>query len=125
MQKILRYAIVLLSLLLFFGGCYNDNEYDLYPFASGPCDSINVSYATSIVPIVNATCNVCHSTANPSGNVITDTYEGLSTQALSGRLWGAVNWENGYFPMPQDGSQLSPCDLAKIKNWINQGAPNN
>jgi len=57
--------------------------------------------------------------------VITDTYEGLSTQANNGNLWGAVNWENGYIPMPQGGGKLPACDLAKIKNWINQGAPNN
>ncbi|MBE0648165.1 MAG: cytochrome c [Bacteroidales bacterium] len=125
MNKTFKCFAILSSVLLFLGGCYNDNEYDLYPFPSGPCDSTSVSYSTSIAPIITANCNVCHSTANPSGNVITDTWEGLNTQALNGNLWGGVNWENGYIPMPKDASKLSDCDLAKIKNWINQGAPNN
>lgn len=125
MKKDLKYVFLLSSLFLLFEGCYNDNEYDLYPFPSGPCDSTSVSYSQTIVPIVNANCIICHSAANPSGNVIANTWEGLSTQALNGNLWGGVNWESGFVPMPKDGSKLSGCDLAKIKNWINQGAPNN
>lgn len=125
MNKTILYITFVASFLVFFSGCYNDNEYDLYPFSSSPCDSTNVSYSKTIVPVMNSHCNVCHSTNVQSGNVITDTYEGLSTQASNGNLWGVVNWENGYIPMPKGGSKLPACDLAKIKNWINQGAPNN
>jgi hypothetical protein len=74
---------------------------------------------------MTANCNVCHSAATPSGNVITDNYTSLSIVALNGKLWGCVNWEAGYKPMPNLGSKLSPCNLGKIKNWISQGAPNN
>jgi len=84
-----------------------------------------VMYSMSIVPIVTAHCNVCHSTARHEGNVITDTYEGLSKVALNGRLWGGVNWESGFVPMPNGGAKLSACDLGKIKKWIYLGAPNN
>jgi hypothetical protein len=57
--------------------------------------------------------------------VTTDTWAGLSTVALNGKLWGGVSWASGYKNMPNGGSQLSPCELGKIKKWINQGAPNN
>jgi len=125
MKKILKSAFILSSLLLFFTGCYNDNEYDLYPFASTACDSTNVTYSQTIAPIMSVNCNVCHSTAMASGGVITDSYTGLITVAANGKLWGGVSWASGFNPMPNGGSQLSPCDLGKIKKWINQGYPNN
>ena len=125
MKKIIKAVFILSVLLLLFNSCYNDNEYDLYPFASAPCDSTNATYSRTIAPVMSANCNVCHSTAIASGGVVTDTYSAMSTLAANGKLWGAVSWASGYKPMPNGGSQLSPCDLGKIKKWINQGAQNN
>ncbi|MEI7490881.1 MAG: cytochrome c [Bacteroidota bacterium] len=125
MKKIINGIFILSAFLLLLSSCYNDNEYDLYPFSAAQCDSTNVSYSKTIVPIVVANCNTCHSTSNPSGNVITETWSGLSLVANNGKLWGGVNWEPGFVTMPNLGTKLSACDLGKIKNWINQGAPNN
>ena len=125
MKKILKGIALLAFLVFLFSRCYNDNEYDLYPFSSAPCDSTNVTYSQTMVSIVTANCNVCHSTPQHLGNVITDTYDGLSTVALNGKLWGGVNWETGFVAMPNGGAKLSACDLGKIKKWINMGAPNN
>jgi hypothetical protein len=125
MKKILKSIFILSALLLLFTGCYNDNEADLYPFSSTPCDSTNVTYSQTMAPIMSANCNVCHSTAMASGGVITDTYAGLSTVAGNGKLWGGVNWATGFNPMPNGGSQLSPCYLGEIKKWINQGYRDN
>jgi len=124
MKKLIAGTLFLLVLLFLFPGCYNDNEYDLYPYSSA-CDSINVNYANTIAPIMAANCNSCHSTAVASGGVVTDSYAGLSIVALNGSLWGGVHAEPGYVPMPNDGGKLSACDLGKIKKWINAGAPNN
>jgi len=125
MRKIINSIVIFAFLLLLIPSCYNDNEYDLYPFAGLKCDSTNVTYSQSIVPITAANCNVCHSTAMASGGVITDTWAGLSIVASNGKLWAGVNWEAGYVAMPNGGAKLSPCDLSKIKNWIKQGNPNN
>ena len=125
MKKIVHSISVLSFFLVLMSSCYNDNEYDLYPFSPTQCDSTNVSYSKTIVPIVSSSCNSCHSTARHEGNVITDTYAGLSTVALNGKLWGGVNHEQGFVAMPNGGSKLPTCELAQIKNWINQGAPNN
>jgi hypothetical protein len=125
MKKIIKSVLILSPLLLFFTGCYNDNEYDLYPFSATPCDSTNVTYSQTISPIMSANCNVCHSTNLAAGNVITDTYIGLSAMAANGKLWGGISWASGFNPMPNGGTQLSPCDLGKIKKWINQGYPDN
>ena len=89
------------------------------------CDTAGVmTYSRSMVPVMVANCNVCHSTAVASGNVITDNYDGLSIIAKNGRLWAAVN-HNGALPMPQGSPKLSACDLTKIKKWVDAGSPNN
>lgn len=105
-------------------GCYYDNEETLYP-GQGNCDTSNVTYSGSIVPIVMANCNECHSSAFPNGNVVTETYEGLKTVADDGRLWGTVSHNPNYPAMPKDRPQLQECDLRKIKIWIDNGALNN
>jgi hypothetical protein len=125
MRKTASMLLILSSFLFLFPACYNDNEYDLYPFTAVKCDSINSTYSNSIAQIMTDYCNVCHSASNPSGNVITDNYDGLNIVAKNGKLWGGVNWESGYVKMPNNGNQLSSCDLGKIKHWINAGSPNN
>jgi hypothetical protein len=125
MNKIPIGIFILACLLLLFPSCYNDNEYDLYPYPGTKCDSSNVTYSQTIAPILSANCNICHSTAVASGGVVTDNYNGLIIIANSGRLWIDVNWESGADPMPKGGSKLSACDLGKIKKWINLGTPNN
>ncbi|MCX6277311.1 MAG: hypothetical protein NT004_04340 [Bacteroidetes bacterium] len=125
MKKILTALSSFLILLIMFTGCYNDNEYDLYPFIA--CDSSNVTYSQTISLIMTANCNVCHSSLVPNGNVVTDNYNRLSSLAKSvnDSLWAAVNHISPLKPMPKNAAQLSSCDLGKIKQWINAGAPNN
>lgn len=105
--------------------CYYDNEDDLYPYdPNTSCDTLNIVYNTDIKPILeNNGCVSCHSTAGPSGGVILDTYEQTKIVADNGRLFGSVNHDDGYSPMPQGGNKLSDCDLSKIQAWINDGSP--
>ena len=89
------------------------------------CDSTNTSYANDIVPILTNSCTGCHSGNNPSGGVSLDSYQNTASFANNGKLYGTSAHLSGYAPMPPSGSGLSSCDLAKIKNWIDQGAPEN
>ncbi len=125
MRKILSSIFILGSFLLLFPSCYNDNEYDLYPFPGTKCDSTNVTYSQTIAPIMSANCNVCHSSAIASGGVVTETYNGMLVISNNGRLWLDVSWASSGDPMPKGGSKLSACDQGKIKKWINLGSPNN
>jgi hypothetical protein len=119
------YILLVTVMISLLSSCYNDNEYDLYPYPTTPCDSTNVSYSKTIAPIMSDNCNVCHSTTLASAGIITDNYKTLDSIARTGQLWSAVNWEPGFIPMPNGGQKLSSCNLAKIKNWINNGSPNN
>jgi hypothetical protein len=111
--------------LFMISSCYYDNVEDLYPYASSACDTTNVTYSQTIAPIMAANCNVCHSTAIANGNVITDTWKGLSIVAKNEQLWNAVDWTDGINNMPQAGSKLSDCNLAKINIWIKAGSLDN
>lgn len=124
MKKTLTMIGIISLLIILNSSCYKDNEYDLYPFST-TCDSTNTTYGKTIAPIMASNCNSCHSAPSPQGGVVTENYAGLSVVAANGLLWGCVNHESGYPAMPQGGSKLSACDLAKIKNWINSGYPNN
>ncbi len=124
MKNLFRILTATFFFSFFLTGCYYDKENELYPAAEN-CDTTGtITYSGSIAPVMTGNCNVCHSGANPSGGVITSTYDGLRAVALDGRLSAAVNW-TGPIQMPQGTDKLSACNLAKINKWVNAGAPNN
>ena len=109
--------------IVWSGGCYYDVEEVLYP--AGSCQTENMSYQTNIEPIIQRNCYVCHSQAANQGSITLEGYTNLLTYVQNGRLSGAIRHEPGFSPMPQNGPQLSDCDIAKIEQWVASGAPNN
>jgi hypothetical protein len=104
--------------------CYYDIEEELYPLA-GDCDVSNVTYSGTVAPMMANTCNSCHGSNFPQGGIRTDNYADLKTIADNGRLWGAINHEAGYRPMPDNLPKMNDCNLAKIRKWLDDGALNN
>jgi len=122
--------MILLSIcsLSLFEGCYYDKADLLYPFDKTPCDTTVVAkFSSEVMPVMSASCNTsgCHNTAAASGGVILDTYNGVKTQALNGRLMGSINQTGAYSAMPKGAVKLSACTITKIQQWINSGAPQN
>lgn len=118
------FFVITLWIAGFMSSCYYDNEEDLYPKQTA-CDTTNVTYETKIAPIMQNNCNSCHNQVTANAGVVTDNYNDLKTVAENGQLWGAVNHEPGYSPMPRNGEQLPECELKKIRIWIDNGAPRN
>lgn len=108
--------------MVVFSSCYYDVAETLYP--AGTCNTANMSYETDIRPILQHNCYVCHSVAANNGNVTLEGYNQL-TPYLSERLLGSIKQQNGFSPMPKNSSQLSSCEIAKIEQWIIDGAQNN
>ena len=106
------------------GGCYYDDEANLYPEIGG-CDITNVTYTITISAIMSNNCNACHSGSTPESNVKTDNYNDLKIIVDNGKLSGCVNHDSGFSAMPKDRPKLSDCDLSKINTWIIDGASNN
>lgn len=92
----------------------------------GPCDSTSVSYSSSIVPILQNKCVGCHTTATSTNGFIALTgYADVQLVVQTGQLLGSVTHDPSYVAMPDGGPQLNNCEIAKIRNWINEGANNN
>jgi hypothetical protein len=121
-MKSLFGSILVFASALTISGCYYDSEEALYLGVSS-CDTTNVTYAATVAPIFAAYCNSCHSGGIANGNIVTDNYS--SVQANMPRIHGAINHQQGYLAMPNNGGQLSTCDLTKIDIWIRQGMLNN
>ncbi|MEO8588274.1 MAG: hypothetical protein ABI432_02810 [Flavobacteriales bacterium] len=121
-----RSRCVLLFLpTLLFAACTYDKADELAEPA-GACDTTNVTYTGTIVPIMITRCALpgCHV---PGGNGTGDltTYAGVQNHVLNGKLLAAVQHTTGAIPMPPDGSMIPMCDILRISAWIQQGAPNN
>jgi len=92
---------------------------------AGGCDTSNVTFSGYVLPVIQSYCLGCHSGSAPSGGIGLGSYDQVKAVAQAGKLYGAISWEYGYSPMPQNAAQLSDCRISKIKAWIDAGMPNN
>lgn len=110
--------------------CSKSNEQDVTNPGTGggggaTCDTVNMKYATDVLPILQSNCYSCHGNGNVSGGVSLGSYASVKTQADNGNLVGVITHAAGYPAMPQGGAKLSDCNINKIKAWIARGALNN
>lgn len=103
--------------------CYYDVEEELYPTLD--CATDNVTYAGTVVPLLQANCLTCHSAAANFGNINLEGYTQVKRQVDNGQLLGAIRHEAGFSAMPQNQPQLATCNIEKIARWIADGALNN
>lgn len=106
-----------------WSACYYDVEEEIYP--SIECDTNNVTYAATIVPLLQANCYSCHSAAANLGNITIEGYSNLKRFVDNGQLLGSIRHEAGFSAMPKNQPQLVGCNIQKIEQWINDGALNN
>jgi hypothetical protein len=125
MFKPLLFPLLLVAIpgTLFTLSCENKNEEDL--FGITPCDTSDVSWTTDIEPILASKCYHCHYEGTMVAPFSLQGYDNVLIRVNTGQLEGAVNHLPGRPQMPRDGPKLPECELAKINNWIRDGAPNN
>lgn len=92
---------------------------------SSACNTSNVKFAATIMPILQTYCNGCHGGSSPLGGVNYNNYTGVKATVNNGTLLGSIQHSSGYSAMPQNGNKLSACNISIIKAWIDSGAPNN
>lgn len=123
MKRILISLVSFGIFMLFFVSCYYDNEEALYPVLNNSCDTTNVTYTSTIEPILSNNCYSCHSDANSAfgGNVhlqsATDVISNSSKIAVAIKRTGAS-------PMPPSG-KLNSCAISQFDIWMKKGTPNN
>jgi hypothetical protein len=93
--------------------------------ASGNCVATNVSFATTISPILKTNCTGCHSGTTPSAGIDLNSYATVKVQAANGKLVGAISHAAGYIAMPSATVSLSACEISQIKAWVTEGTLNN
>ena len=116
-------SILWMILGITIAGCYYDSEEALYPASA--CVTTNMSLQTHIKPILERNCYACHSAAVNTGNITLEGHAELIKHVNSGRLLGAIKHESGFRPMPDGAPKMIACEIAKIEQWIADGAPNN
>lgn len=82
------------------------------------CDTLNVTFPGTVVPIFEQYCLSCHSGDSPSGGIDLEDYSVVAQLAENGTLLGSIRHEPGYSPMPQGQAMLSECNISKIEIWI-------
>lgn len=94
--------------------------------ANGPCDSVSVSFAADVTPILQNKCVGCHTTATSTNSFVSlSGFANVESVAVTGQLVGAITHDPSYAAMPDGGPKLNVCEIAKIKNWVSEGALNN
>lgn len=104
-------------------GCYYDVEDELYPLGGAGCDTTGFSaltYANGIKPIFDAYCATsgCHVPNGAPGHFT--TYGGIKPKVDNGSIMQRTIVDKD---MPPSG--MSNCDRAKLKAWLDAGAPEN
>jgi mono/diheme cytochrome c family protein len=91
------------------------------------CDTTaTIKYSTDVVNILKGSCYVCHAgNAAAGAGYILDTYSGVSLMVNNELLLKSITHSPGASPMPKGAPKLSDCNIAKIRTWIRNGAPNN
>ncbi len=91
------------------------------------CDTTNVTFSTSVMPLITLKCKGCHSGTTPSGNVSLTNYTQVKATVTSGTLMGSILHQTGYSAMPQPvaNGPLPDCDIRKLQIWIAAGALDN
>jgi cytochrome c5 len=120
-----RALLLFLVMGLLFTGCYKDNEEDLYPTTGNSCNTDNVSYSQTVLPILDNSCVSCHAGAGASGGVRLDSHSAVAAAAASGKLLGAIKHESGFSAMPQGAPKLSDCNISTIEALVQQGSQQN
>jgi hypothetical protein len=117
----------IMAIAAMMGGCYYDNEEQLYPKLDQSCDTTGVSFSKSVLPILQTNCYGCHSTSQSAsnGNVDVEDFVHLKQVVGNGKFYGSIVHNPLNSPMPKGGAKLDTCSISKIKIWISKGALNN
>lgn len=89
------------------------------------CDTSNISYSKTIMPILKMNCTGCHNNTQPQGNIDLTNYQTVLSKVKDGSFLGSILHLQGFVPMPSPDLFLNNCNINQIKKWIELGAPNN
>ncbi|MBM3435267.1 MAG: cytochrome c, partial [Bacteroidetes bacterium] len=82
------------------------------------CDTTNITFAGTILPVLQANCYSCHVPPTPGGGIDLTNWADLAFVAQNGILLAAIKHDPQYSPMPKDAPPLTECEIKQIEKWI-------
>lgn len=123
MRLLLLCLIIVIALL---ASCYYDNEEALYPSLNTQCDTTNVTFSGTVVPILAGNCLSCHANSAAAAfgnNIRLEDFADVQTRAAA--VAGSIKQTGNYSPMPKNGGKLKDCAIRQFDIWVRQGMPDN
>jgi hypothetical protein len=131
----------ILGVAVAFAGLLSACSYTRIEPQGCPTTYKGVSYEKDVVPIFRTNCYRCHDAAHyqlPSSSggagsaMNMESFSSVSTWTSSATgkggvsyMVGCISHNEGFTAMPFDGGKLTPCEIALIKTWVDEGAQNN
>lgn len=122
MKQIIILTVIFTALSV---SCYYDTEESLYPDL-GSCDTTNVTYSGSIVPLLDNNCLSCHAAgvaADKGGSIDLDGYQNVFDN--KDYILGSIKHQSPSKPMPKNAAKIKDCLIQQFEIWVADGAPNN
>jgi hypothetical protein len=118
-------TIAILSVISF--SCYYDTEEALYPEGNlGNCDTVNVTFSASIVPLLDNNCLSCHAKSvaqSKGGSINLQGYQNVFDNKET--ILGDIMHDGANHDMPKNTSKLKDCLIQQVDIWIKAGALDN
>ncbi len=95
MKPSLLFLVSIITVIIV--SCYYDSEEALYPSLSSSCDTANVTFSGTVVPILSNNCLTCHSNSTAASfgnNIRLENYADLKANAVA--VQGSINYTGTY-----------------------------
>lgn len=89
------------------------------------CDTVGLTYDADIQSLLAIYCVGCHSGVSPQNGADLSNYNSVVFNIIELELSVTHDTLSNGGPMPYLQAKLSDCKISKIKNWIDDGAPEN
>ena len=88
-----------------------------------PCETNAPAFTDCVKPIFEQSCIGCHFTDNSYGIMPLTNYQEIKDKVINSTVIESLERAEGF--MPKSGERLSAEHILIIKNWKENGAPNN
>ena len=89
------------------------------------CDTLNMNYSKIQQILVGNNCMTCHTGVESESGVDFSTYQALDAYVSNpdNQLIIRLTTDDPELRMPRMGLRMGPCNINKIKAWLNAGHP--
>ena len=122
-KRISLFALGLVWLLAFLSACEKTSEEELLSALSPTCDSLNVSYAVHIQPLVAQNCAYagCHSYPGPSAGLALEDYASMRDATENGSVLSRIQRSASQSGVMPKTGPMDACSIRQIVRWAQDG----